>query len=107
MLELMIGIAVFAVLVGLGVPSFFEIINNNRTTTQANELVAALNLARSESVKRGNPVSVCSSSVLRRCSVVTSGWSLFSARVWADVRASWAFTVNLSILMLMIQVFLV
>ncbi len=36
----------------------------------------------------------CSRSVFRRCSVVTSGWSLFSARVWAAVRASCAFTVN-------------
>jgi type IV fimbrial biogenesis protein FimT len=80
LLELMVGIAVFAVLVGLGVPSFFEIINNNRTTTQANELVAALNLARSEAVKRGNPVSVCSSSDGADCDASTtwtSGWIVF------------------------------
>ena len=32
----------------------------------------------------------------RRCSVLTSGWSAFSAAVWAEVKASWAFTVNWS-----------
>ena len=36
----------------------------------------------------------CSRSAFSRCSAVTSGWSDFSAPVWAEVNASWAFTVN-------------
>ena len=36
----------------------------------------------------------CSRSAFRRCSGITSGWSLFSARVCAVVKASWPLTVN-------------
>ena len=61
LLELMTAIAVMAVLLSVGVPSFIQIVRNNRITAQTNEMVAALNIARSESIKRGIPVSVCSS----------------------------------------------
>ena len=59
LLELMVGIAVLGVLFGLGVPSFNEMIRNNRLATQSNELLAALTFARSESLKRGIRVSAC------------------------------------------------
>jgi type IV fimbrial biogenesis protein FimT len=58
LLELMITIAVLAILVTVGVPGFQELIQNNRVTTQTNELVTALNLARTEAVKRGRHVQV-------------------------------------------------
>ena len=58
MLELMVTIAVLAILVTVGVPNFRDLIQNNRVTTQANELVTALNLARTEAVKRGRNVQV-------------------------------------------------
>jgi len=73
-LELMSTIAVLGILLGLGVPMFFEIINNNRTIAQANNLVSALNYARSEAVKRGDPVSVCSSTDSSTCAADTD-WS--------------------------------
>ena len=59
LLELMITVAVLAILLSLGVPSFAETIRNNRVAAQTNELVTALSLARSEASKRGMPVSVC------------------------------------------------
>ena len=59
LLELMATIAVLAVLLGIGVPSFTEMVRNNRLSAQTNDFVAALNLARSEAVKRGLKVSVC------------------------------------------------
>ena len=59
LLELMTAIAVLGVLLAIGVPSFRDAIANNRTTTQANTLVSALNLARSEASKRGMAVSLC------------------------------------------------
>ena len=43
----------------------------------------------------------CASRDFRRCSGDTSGWSLLSASDWADANASWAFTVNWSIRMLL------
>jgi type IV fimbrial biogenesis protein FimT len=59
LIELMVGIAVLGVLLGVGVPSFTEMLRNNRLATQSNELVGALNFARSESLKRGIRVSAC------------------------------------------------
>lgn len=58
LLELMVAIAVLAILATVGVPSFRELIQNNRVTTQTNELVSALNFARTEAVKRGRNVEV-------------------------------------------------
>ena len=58
-LELMVGIAVLGILLGLGVPSFTQIIRDNRVVADTNELVVALSFARSEAVKRGMPTAVC------------------------------------------------
>lgn len=80
-LELLTAIAVMAVLLGLGVPTFLDTINSNRTTTQANELVSALNFARSEAVKRSDLVSVCASTNGTSCSGAndwSTGWIVFT-----------------------------
>jgi len=55
---LMITLAVVAILATIAVPGFWNLIQNNRVTTQTNELVSALNLARSEAIKRGIEVRV-------------------------------------------------
>ncbi len=59
LIELMIAITVLAILLGIGIPSFRDIIQNNRATAATNELVTALQLARSEAVKRRQNVTVC------------------------------------------------
>ena len=53
LVELMITLAIAGILVAVGIPSFNSTISSNRLTSYANELVTALNLARSEAVKRG------------------------------------------------------
>jgi len=60
----------------MAIPSFNNVIRNNRLTTYANELVTSLNLARSEAVKRAVSVSV------RKIGGTgtywnTSGWNVF------------------------------
>jgi type IV fimbrial biogenesis protein FimT len=80
LIELMTAILVLAVLLGLGIPSFQEIIRNNRITTQTNEFVSAVNYARSEALKRANPVTICASSDGTTCSGDTdwsAGWIVF------------------------------
>ncbi|MBI1904762.1 MAG: GspH/FimT family pseudopilin [Rhodocyclales bacterium] len=63
LIELMITVAILAILLGVGVPSFVDYIRNSRTSTQVNELATALNTARSEAIARGVPVSVSACSV--------------------------------------------
>lgn len=59
LIELIVTIAILAILLGLAAPSFRDLIENNRTATRTNDLVAALNFARSEAIKRGVDVSLC------------------------------------------------
>ncbi len=62
LIELIITVAVMAILMTLAAPSFQRILAKNRVEGLASELSAALNLARSEAIKRGATVTVCKSS---------------------------------------------
>ncbi|MDT8410194.1 MAG: GspH/FimT family pseudopilin [Wenzhouxiangellaceae bacterium] len=70
-MELMIAIVVLAILTTLAVPSFRTFVQNNRLAAQANEMVATFQLARSEALKRGYNVQVCSSNNGATCG---GGW---------------------------------
>jgi type IV fimbrial biogenesis protein FimT len=56
--ELMVTVAIAAILMGIAVPSFKETFRKNRLTAYTNEFITALNLARSEALKRGVPVTI-------------------------------------------------
>ena len=58
LVELLIALAIATILVTAAVPGFSTIIQNNRVTTQANEFLTALSLARSEALKRGRNVTL-------------------------------------------------
>ena len=57
--ELVIALAVLAILVSLAAPSFNDSMQNARLSSTYNNMIGALQLARSESVKRNLPVAVC------------------------------------------------
>lgn len=59
MVELMITLVVMGVLITIAVPSFNNFLINSQTSTLANDLTGAINLARSEAVKRALPVQIC------------------------------------------------
>lgn len=61
LIEMMVTIGVGAILIGLAVPSFMNTIQDAHMTSAANELIASMQLARSESVKRHIAVTVCHS----------------------------------------------
>jgi len=80
LIELMVTLVIAVILVVISVPGFRSIIQNNRATTQANELLSAMTLARSEAIKRGTNVSVCSSTDQSTCAASltwSSGWIVF------------------------------
>ncbi len=58
LIELMVTISIAAILLAIGVPSFQAIIENNRLATQSNELITAVNLARSEAIKRSCDITI-------------------------------------------------
>jgi type IV fimbrial biogenesis protein FimT len=78
LIELMVTMAVLAIVIGIAVPSFNNLIQNNRSVALGEELVTALNFARSEAVKRGGRVSLCASADGIACSNNwTDGWMVF------------------------------
>lgn len=62
LLELMITLAIAAILLTLVAPSFAQIIASTRITTAINELVPTIHLLRSEAIKRGVRTVLCPSS---------------------------------------------
>jgi len=58
LLELMAVIAIVAILATIAIPSFSEIIKNNRVASQNNELIAIVSFARSEAVRRSGGIDV-------------------------------------------------
>lgn len=67
LVELVITVLVVAVLAVIALPSFAATLRQSRMTAAANDLVAALSVARSESVMRARRVSVCPSASGLRC----------------------------------------
>lgn len=77
LIEMMMTIAIAVILLMLAVPSFQQIIITNRLTTQTNNLISDLALARSEAIKRGARIAVCKTN---------SGTNCVSGAAWGDGR---------------------
>ena len=86
LVELMITVAVGAVLIVLALPSFRELSIRSNVTNITNQLVLALNAARSEAVRRGTQVEVVNST---GSNIWTASWS-----VKADSNNDGSFTVT-------------
>ena len=71
MIELMVTLAVLAILIAMAVPSFTSIINNNRLAAQANEVITSLQVARTEAIRRNERVTVCRSTDGATCSAAS------------------------------------
>jgi len=72
LIELLLTLAIAGIVMGIAVPSMQSIISSNRLTTQANSMVGALNIARSESIKRSQYVTVG-----KLGNTWESGWQVF------------------------------
>lgn len=78
-MELIIAISIAAVLMMLAVGSFRWLLNSNRLTSPANEMVASLQVARMESIRRNTRTVVCRSNnpdagAAAACSTATGTW---------------------------------
>ncbi len=59
MMELLVTLAIAAVLLAVGTPSFRDFVRNGRLTGAANELLITFTRARNEAVRQQTVVSVC------------------------------------------------
>lgn len=78
LIELMITIAVLAITLTLAIPAMQDFTIRNRLASINNDLMTVLIYAKSEAVKRGVTVSLCSSSTGTSCGGTWSdGWIVF------------------------------
>jgi type IV fimbrial biogenesis protein FimT len=79
LVELMVTLSVAAVLMAIGVPMFRETIARNRLTEQANDLVAAITIARSQAITANQRVSFCraDSDADATCSGTAGAWEFW------------------------------
>lgn len=84
LIELMVTVAVMAILAGLAVPSFQGLLRSSRLAGESNDILAALSLARSESVRRNQRVVFC------RAPVVGGVIADNSACITGDTASRWA-----------------
>ena len=83
LIELLVTVAVLIVLLLVGVPEYRRLTENNRQVAALNTMVGDLNLARTEAVKQGRTVTLCSSTDGATCSNSAnweSGWIVFTDR---------------------------
>lgn len=77
-IEIMIVVAIAAILATVAVPSYISLMDDNKTGSVADELSQSLFLARSAAIKAGAPVIICASSDGESCSNQWSdGWVAF------------------------------
>ncbi len=74
LLELMITLAIAGIITMIGIPSFQGLINNSRLTAHANDLLTALNYARSEAVSRNTDIVIAKIGGVD--SVWEGGWTI-------------------------------
>lgn len=101
LIELMIGVALAVIIVTIAAPSFNSAMKKNKIIAETNELIADINFARSEAVKRSIPVVLCRSAspsnASPTCGGTASNWSS-GWLVFADTNGDSSYTASDDIL---------
>lgn len=85
-MELLLAMVIVGILAGLALPSFSRAIANNKVTSNANEVIGAFNLARSEAAQRGTRINISSISG-------DTNWA-GGFRIWRDANGNGAYDVG-------------
>lgn len=83
LIELLVVIIIIGIVAAIAFPNFQGMANGNRLTSGTNEVVATLQVARMEAIRRNTRVVVCSSTDGASCSGA-SNWARHIAFVDAD-----------------------
>lgn len=74
LIEILVAIAVLAILAAIVSPSLQKVIQDNRITSQTNEMLALINLTRNEAIRRGIDANDSREAILR-VDASASGWT--------------------------------
>ncbi len=91
LIELMVTMAVFAVLLLIAAPNLHDVLARNAVSAESNQLLSLLKTARSEAVSAHHPTALCGSSDASACGAggVTTDLS-GGVMVWSDSAISGA-----------------
>ncbi len=84
-IELMVTIAIAAILISIAVPSFQDSIRRNRVAAATGNLVSAISAARAEAIRRATVVTICPSTNGTACTVGgawNTGWIMYHTAVF-------------------------
>lgn len=82
LVELLVVIIIIAIVSAVSFPAFREMVNSNRLTGAANEVVASLQIARAEAIRRNARVVICPSTNGTTCN--GGNWARHISFVDAD-----------------------
>ena len=89
LIELMLTIAVAAVIAAVAIPNMRDFIRNNRLAAGSNDLLRSLQMARSEAIKRQQVIAVCASSAPDLEDPSCSDGKLTGWFVFVDANNNW------------------
>jgi type IV fimbrial biogenesis protein FimT len=75
LVELLVATTLAAILMGIAVPSYRYVTNSSRVSSEINNLLGDLTLARAEAIRQGQPVTVCPTQNGTACSTNITDWS--------------------------------
>ena len=75
MIELLVVMAIAAILLAVGIPSFRPLLNSMRLSTAASTLIADLSRARSEAIKRNSRMLMCVRNSAGTDCAIGAGWA--------------------------------
>lgn len=81
LVELIITLTIAAILLGLAAPQMSGFVGSSRLTSQVNDLMADINVARSEAIKRNTTTGICASISGTSCTTGgdwANGWLVYA-----------------------------
>lgn len=83
LVELLVTMAILAILLTIGLPSFQDSLRSNRIATASNELIAAVSMARSEAVRTTRGGGVCGANAAGTGCASSDTWNN-GMLIWTD-----------------------
>lgn len=75
LVELIVALTIAAILMAIAAPGLQKFVSSNRLTSQVNDLMADINLARSEAIKRAETTGVCVTASGGSSCVTSGNWA--------------------------------
>lgn len=97
-IELMLTIAVAAVLAAVAIPNMRDFVRNNRLASASNDLLRSVQISRSEAIKRQTFVATCASANPLADAATCSGGAFDGWIVFEDTNNNWTRDVGEAVL---------